>query len=182
MGQGSGIENSQHKHANTRIEMSSFSNSLFDFEYVVLMRSCVLRRICETHFLSATGYSDGYQLKTSLKTPINDNLDRCRPSAFASAEVDIVYERRTILGRLTISDNALTTGVQTLHILYRQVQGAKISSSRYGAPKFRRDRPTPFHHRYRPCCSRGSASSRRWHLFPGAIGSSDIAQKESKNP
>lgn len=46
----------------------------------------------ETHFFSSTGYSDGYQLKTSLNTPINDDLDRCGLVAFVSSGVDIVHK------------------------------------------------------------------------------------------
>lgn len=44
----------------------------------------------ETHFLSATGYSDGYQLNISLNKPHNESLERSLPSfGVITSEVDI---------------------------------------------------------------------------------------------
>lgn len=52
----------------------------------------LLKSLICAHFFSAIGYSDGYQLKTSLKTLINDDLGRRWLLAFISAEVGIVYK------------------------------------------------------------------------------------------
>lgn len=68
-----------------RMERSSLSKSLSHFQYLV--RASTL--IC-AYFFSATGYSDGYQLNTSLKTPTNDDLERCWLGAVVSSEVDMI--------------------------------------------------------------------------------------------
>lgn len=68
--------------------MSSLKRSLSGLSKLL----CSNITFVKTHFLSSAGYSDGYQLKTSLNTPIKDDLDRRWLGAFVSSEADIVYK------------------------------------------------------------------------------------------